>query len=192
MTLFDLWFIALVLTAIGTLISAVILAVQGRGGSALRLLGKLAICSVVYIGLVYGVTAVAKEPMLRVGEPECSDDWCIAVTRVQSGPAGGFNRYDVDLRIFSRALRVSQRELSAKDVYLVDAQWRRYDPVHSRAEVPLNVRLGPGESVNTSRRFDLPFDVHPVGIIVDRGAPPFCLIIGECDAFHKATMVRIE
>lgn len=191
MTLFDLWFIALFFTAIGTLVFAMVLAARGWRTRAWRLLGKLAMCAAAYIGLVYGVTAVAKEPVLRVGEPECSDDWCIAVTSVKSGPAG-VNRYEIGLRIFNRALRVSQRELVAKDVYLVDAQWRRYDPVRAGAEIPLNTLLGPGASVNISRRFDLPNGVRPKGLIVDRKAPPFCLIIGECEAFHKATMVRIQ
>jgi len=193
MTLFDLLFIALFFTAIGTLVVAAISALRGRRGRSFGVLRRLAFCTVAYIAIVYAVTALSRASVLRVGDPECDDDWCLAVQRVKRTQENAVARYDVTLRIFSRARRVAQREMGAKDVYLVDAQWKRYDPVPTGPEVPLNTLLQAGESVTASRRFELPPDVHDIGLLIDRTPIlPFCVIIGECGAFHRGTIVRID
>lgn len=75
MTVFDLLFIALFLIAAGTLITAIVLFFRGRRARALTALGKLAICAAGYITFVYAATALSKQPVLRVGDPACSDDW---------------------------------------------------------------------------------------------------------------------
>ncbi len=193
MTIFDLLFIVLFFTTLGTLIAAAVAALRGRRARALAILGRLALGAVAYIGIVYLATALSKQPVLRVSDPQCSDDWCIAVEGVKRTPKDAVTVYDVTLRIFSRAQRVTQREKLAKDVYLVDAHWKRYDPVLSGSEVPLNTLLQPSESVTTSRRFELPPESHDISLIVDRSPIlPICVIIGECGAFHKGTMVRID
>jgi hypothetical protein len=193
MTVYDLLFIALLITALGTLIAAVIAAFRGHRGRALAILRALALGAVVYVGIVYIATALSKQVVLRVGDPECSDDWCIAVERVERTPKNAVMDYNVTLRIFSRALRVAQRENVARDVYLVDARWKRYDPIRTGSEVPLNTLLQPGESVTTSRRFELPADDRGIGLIVDRSSIlPFCVIIGECGAFHKGALIRLD
>ena len=192
MTVFDLLFIALFLTAIGTLVVVAVSAFRGQRQHALGLLRRLAFCAVAYIAIVYAATALSPKVVLRVGDPECSDDWCIAVEGVKRTQQNAVARYDVTLRIFSRARRVAQRELAAKDVYLVDGRWRRYDPVLSGSEIPLNALLQAGESIITSRHFDLPADIHGIGLMVERSALPICVIIGECGAFHGDVMVRID
>jgi hypothetical protein len=81
----------------------------------------------------------------------------------------------------------------AKDVYLVDADWKRYDPIRTGVEVPLNTLLQAVESITTSRRFALPTAIHGVGLLIDRRPiSPICLIIGECGAFHRGIVVRID
>jgi hypothetical protein len=192
LTIFDLLFIALFLTAVVILIAAAGLAVRGRRVRALRILSKLAVGTVAYIGIVYAATAFSKQVVLRIGDPECSDDWCLAVEGVKRTPGNTIAVYDITLRIFSRARRVAQRELAAKDVYLVDNLWKRYDPVLAGQEVPLNTLLQPGESITSSRRFELPAYIHDIGLMVDRSPLPICVIIGECGAFHKGTIIRIQ
>lgn len=192
MTLYDLLFIALFLIAAGTLVTAVVLFFRGRKSRALTALGKLVLCSAGYIAFVYGATAMSKEHVLHVGDPECSDDWCFAVAGVRRTPMNTVTRFDVDLRIFSRARRVAQRELSAKDVYLVDSGWNRYDPIPAGTELPMNTLLQAGESKTTARRFDVPADAHGIGLMLEHGAFPFCLVIGECEAFHKGVVIRLE
>ena len=144
MTMFDLLFIALFLTAIGALIVAAVSGIRGRRARALGILRRLAFCAAAYIAIVYAATALSPRVVLRVGDPECSDDWCIAVQGVNRTHENALVRYDVTLRIFSRARRVAQREMGAKDVYLVDAHWKRYDPIHMGPEIPLNTLLQPG------------------------------------------------
>lgn len=193
MTVFDLLVIVLFFTAIGTLAAAGISAVRGRRAHAIQLLRRLAFCAVTYVTVVYAATALGKPVVLHVGDPQCDDDWCLAVANVERTPINGLVRYDVTLRIFSRARRVVQREMGAKDVYLVDARWRRYDPVHNGTAPPLNTVLQPGESVTTRRRFELPAGVRSLSLRIDRPSiVPICLVIGECEVFHKGTFVRIE
>ncbi|MGD0303001.1 MAG: hypothetical protein ABSE86_38520 [Bryobacteraceae bacterium] len=193
MTLFDLLFIVLVMTALATLIGAMISALRGHRARAFRILRTVAMAALVYVGIVYIAAAWAKPVVLKVGDPECSDDWCIAVDHVERTPKSALMIYEVTLRIFSRARRVAQRENVARDAYLVDAYWKRYDPILIGAEIPLNTLLQPGKSVSTSRRFELPVDARGIGLMVDRSSIlPFCLIIGECEAFHKGTVIRLD
>jgi len=193
MTFFDLLFIALVIAALATLIGAMISAIRGHRARALRILRTVALGALVYVGIVYIATAFSSPVVLRPGDPECDDDWCIAVERVERTPQNTIMIYDVSLRIFSRARRVAQRENVARDVYLVDAHWKRYNPILTGAEVPLNTLLQPGGSVSSRRRFELPMDAHGIGLMVDRSSIlPFCVIIGECEAFHKGTVVTLD
>jgi hypothetical protein len=66
------------------------------------------------------------------------------------------------------------------------------NPVRTGAEIPLNTLLQAGESVTTTRRFELPADARGIGLMVDRSSTPVCLVIGECEAFHKGTLVRLD
>ncbi|SPE40268.1 exported hypothetical protein [Candidatus Sulfopaludibacter sp. SbA3] len=193
MTIFDLLFIVLFLTAIGTLIAAIVSAFSGRRARALAILRMLVLCAASYIGIVYLATAFSRQTVLHVGDPQCSDDWCLAVDGVKRTPKNAVMLYDISLRIFSRARRVAQRENVAKDVYLLDAQHKRYDPVLTGAEIPLNTLLQPGESVTTTRTFQLPANASDIGLMVDRSSIlPVCVIIGECGAFHMGAIVRID
>lgn len=195
MTIFDLLFLVLFLTAAGTLIFSAVAALRGRRARALKLLGRLACGVLAYVGLVYAATALSSLVVLHAGDAECSDDWCIAVNGAQRTAKGATAEYDVKLLIFSRALGRPQRELAATDVYLVDSVWNRYDPVPNATNIPLNTLLQPGERIATERVFEVPAGAHGLGLRVGRsGSPvgPICLIIGECEAFHKGTVIRIE
>ncbi|HLK21359.1 MAG TPA: hypothetical protein VKT81_20550 [Bryobacteraceae bacterium] len=192
MTIFDLLFLALLALAAVTAAIAVATALRGQGRKAIGILRNLTIAAVLYVGIVYAVTAFSKRQILQVGDPECDDDWCLAVEHVRKSPQGALAIYDIDLRIFSRALRVAQREKVARDVYLVDASWKRYDPSPAPDEVPLSVLLQPGESIPTHRRFQVPTSATSLSLKIDRSSIlPFCVIIGECEAFHQGILVRL-
>jgi hypothetical protein len=53
------------------------------------------------------------------------------------------------------------------------------------------VLLQPGESVTAARTFEVAADAHPIGLVPDN-LLPVCPIIGECGAFHKATILKID
>jgi hypothetical protein len=193
MTIFDLLFIVLFLTAAVTVIMAIVSFLRGKRQRATTILRRLAYSSVAYVGIVYLATALSSAVVLHPRDPECYDDWCVDVEAAQrmAQPSGA--HYDVTLRIFSQARGRPQREALATDVYLLDSRQRRYDPILKGTEIPLNTLLQPGESVTTSRAFDLPSDAHDIGLVVGRRSPfPICLIIGECEAFHKGTIIRID
>jgi len=157
------------------------------------MLRKLAFCAAGYIGIVYAATAFSKQVVHEVGDPQCNDDWCIAVEGVERTPKDDNAIYLVTLRIFSRARRRAQRENIATDVYLVDSYGERYDPILDGSEIPLNTLLQPGESVTTRRRFELPKAAREIGLKVGHHMGlPVCLIIGECEAFHKGVITRIR
>jgi hypothetical protein len=193
MTVFDLFFIAMLLTTIVILIVAVVSAIQGKRTRAMTILCWLSVGAAIYIGMVYVATALSDPIVRRVGDAQCSDDWCLAVDTVQETPMIATTRYEITLRIFSRARARAQRELIASDVYLVDSEWRHYDPVLVGSELPLDTLLQPGETVSTHRTFFLPAGAHDVGLkIAHRAILPICLIIGECEAFHKGPIIRIR
>jgi hypothetical protein len=190
-TPFDLLFILLFLATLATLIAVVGNGIRGRKARALALLRRLVYCSAGYLALVYIATAFWQPAVLHPGDPDCNDDWCIAVAGVKHTADGAAVRYEVALRIFSRARGRAQREGLATDVYLVDSQWRRYDPVRDASDIPLNTLLQPGESKTTRRVFEVPADAKLLGLAVGRSELPVCVIIGECSAFHKGTRIQL-
>jgi hypothetical protein len=195
-TLFDLVFLLAVLATLGTLVAASVLALAGRRSTSLRLLGGLAVSAAAYLVVGLAVALLAPPRMLSVGDPWCFDDWCLTVEKVATTSGTSGLAYDIDLRLSSRARRISQRARGAW-VYLIDERGRRYPPDPDPSAVPLDVLLGPGESVNTSRTFHTPADARPVGLITGHGGP-YCgpmdlLVIGAAGCvFHKPPMVRIR
>jgi hypothetical protein len=192
-TVFDLFFILLVLICFVTLVAAGVRAIQDGPRQAWRTLRNLLLCAMCYIGIVYAATAVSHLRVHRVGDPQCNDDWCLSIDDVQRTAKDSYADVDVTLRVFSRAARRAQRELIATDVYLVDGAWNRYDPILDGSEIPLNTLLQPRQSVTTRRRFRVPEHAHLLGLrLGHRDLLPVCLIIGECEAFHKGEILRLD
>jgi hypothetical protein len=187
MGIFDLLFILVFLAAVATLLSAASFAIRGKGGRALAILRKLGICAAAYFAVIVTTSLFWPRTVLHVGEPQCFDDWCIAV---QSATAG--RHFTVALRLFSTARRVSQREWNVV-VYLCDRQGHRYDPVPNPSDVPFDVQLGPGESVTATRLFDLPAGASDPGLVIthEGGFPIGWFIIGYETWFHKPAIVRL-
>jgi hypothetical protein len=186
MNLFDLLFIVLFLAAVVTLLRAAIFAVRGRGRPALATLRRLTICAAAYLAVVAITSIFLPRTVLRPGEPHCFDDWCVAIESATRQPAGGGAAYTVTLRMFSQARGISQRERNLA-IYVTDNRGRRFDPVSRPSDTPLDIRLGPQESVTTTRVFDLPSDAHQPGVVVthEGGFPIGWLIIGYETWFHK-------
>jgi hypothetical protein len=195
MTFFDLLFIVLFLSAIGTLVVAAASAARGKGAWALILMQRLAVSAAVYFVTLLAVSLASPQRFAALGDDQCSDDWCIAAANVRRTPAGARTLYEVTFRLSSRAQRVSQREHGVT-VYLRDARGRRYDPDPAVSAVPFDVELQPGQAVDVMRVFTVPSSAAGVGLVVTRegaGAGPGCCIIGDESSFlHKKTIVRLE
>ncbi len=189
MTLFDLLFMLLFLTAVGVLVSCLVSARRGQGAQAGRRLRTLGVAVLFYLAVVAGVSLLTPRRVFAVGEDQCSDDWCIAV---QGASRTGDSALAVTFRIASRALRVTQRERFVV-VYLRDSGGRRYDPDPAPGQPPFDTELGPGAFVGTQRVFHVPPHAAGLGVIVTRaGDVPFprCCIIGT-GLFHKDPVVPV-
>lgn len=189
MTLFDLLFIVLFLTAVCVLVSCLVSVLRGRAAQAGRRLRTLGVAVLFYMAIVVGVSLLAPRRVVAVSEDQCSDDWCIAVL---GATRTGDSAVAVGFRIASRARRVTQRERFVV-VYLRDSDGRRYDPDPAPGQPPFDVELGPGAVVGTQRVFHVPPHAAGLGIVFTRaGDIPFprCCIIGT-GLFHKDPVVLI-
>jgi len=188
-TPFDVVFILLFLTAVAVLVSALVTALRGHRAAALRRLRTLALATLAYMAIVAVTSLLARRAEFAVGERQCSDDWCIAVS--DAGPLSD-TTIRVTFQLSSRARRVTQRERFVV-AYLRDSAGHRYDPDPAPDQQPFDVPLGPGESVGTERVFRVSRNAHGLGVVVTReGDVPFprCCIIGT-GIFHKDAIVAL-
>ena len=194
-TIFDLIFLLAGLVTAVTLFRATIMAIRGRRAEVLRILRTWGIGAFAYAACGLAVALLAPQRVMAIGDPWCFDDWCLKVEGVKSATSAGLVAYQADLRLSSVARRVSQRALGAW-IYLIDDTGHRYAPDSDAAAIPLDVRLGPGESVTTSRTFRVPASVSHLGLITGHGGP-YCgvgvLIIGGGGClFDRPAMIRIR
>lgn len=193
MTAFDLLFLLLFFTALGTLFVAVWMALRKTFVRAGRILRMLLLCTCAYIAIVAAVSLFSPRRILKPDACECFDDWCIAIAGVKRSPESDGIRYSVDLRLSSRARRVTQRENNLA-VYLTDNRHRRYDPVVYSFTTPFNVPLQPQESVIVGRSFLIPAEAKAVGLVIthEGGFPIGWFIIGYDTWFRKPAVVQLE
>ncbi len=193
MCVFDLLFILLVLGSLVTWITAACFAFRRDFRRARRLALRFLASAAVYIAVVIIVSLVLPRRALGIGESQCFDDWCITVADYKRSPEGAGNRYKLDLRLSSRAHRVSQRENNLA-VYLTDANGRRYNPVAAGSTGELSVRLRPQESVLVSRSFLTPAEASGIGAVIthEGGFPIGWFIVGYDTWFRKPPVVVLR
>lgn len=192
MTPFDLLFILLFLLALSTLVLAITFVLRRQFARGRRILWRLLICASIYMLIVIAVSLFLPRRVFKLGESQCFDDWCVAVTAVHKVPEGDLVRYTVDLRLSSRALRVPQRELHVA-LYLLDSRGRHYNPQFNPSDAPFDVLLQPQESAVATRSFLLPADATQVSAVIthEGGFPIEWFIIGYDAWFHKPPLIEI-
>lgn len=196
MTIFDLFFLACALATAISVTTAVIFVLRGRRSKAFGIARAWGIAALCYLATALTVDFFKPQRVLAVGAPWCLDDWCLQVENVDRETDGSKVSYDIKLRIFSTARGVSQRANGAW-LYLIDERSRRYEANSDPSAIPLTIKLGPGQVVVTSRRFEVPADVGALGLITGHGGP-YCgamslLIIGEGGClFNRPTLVRVN
>ncbi|MGH9775701.1 MAG: hypothetical protein ACRD50_12215 [Candidatus Acidiferrales bacterium] len=193
MSLFDLLFILSFLASVATLITAAVCAICKRGPRALRILRAYAICLGIYLGIVAIASLFVPRRVLRVGEPECFDDWCISVESFSSTPRQNGVSNVVRFQLSSRAGRVTQREKNVV-VYLTDNHGRRFDPALDSSAVPFDAQLQPQQSIATTRVFEVPADTSGLGLVIahEGGFPIGWFIIGDEAWFRKPAIVPLR
>jgi hypothetical protein len=195
MNVFEPLFLLLAMIAIGTVLTAVILAAFGRWRRALRLLWRLAIGAAVYLTIVILVSRFARPREYQLHDPRCFDDWCITVNGAMRHPSPPFQGSNimVSLRLTNRARGTSMGEKGTV-VYLVDEDDHRYDPLRDPMAFPFEEKLAPGNSVTTFRYFNVPDDGRRVGLVYahEGGFPIELLIIGEGGWFQQPPIVWLN
>lgn len=181
--IYDLLFLAVLLLSTVTLISTAILAISGHARGALRILRIWGISATAYLGTAAAVSFSLPLKVFHLGDIQCEDDWCLAVERaVRISP----NIYEVTLRMINQAQRVAQRNNNVLIVYLTDDRGARYPSLPAPDAPAFNTQLQPGETVVTTRRFNVPPDARDLGLII--GPQRWLPIIGR-EPFQK-TIVR--
>ena len=192
MSVFDLLFLFSALATIVTLATALVLALAGRRTSAAGIFKAWAAAAAVYLAADILSHAFLPLAVVYPHDPQCSDDWCSVVEKA-GRDAPGSETYRVALRIYSRALRVPQRERDLV-LYLTDSAGRRYDPDPQAGDVPFDTLLQPGESAVAMRTFRVPPTVRRLDLSLVKaggGFPIGALIIGR-SPFDRRTVVRLE
>ena len=185
MSLFDLLFILFFLAAVGTLLFAAWLALRRRLARARLILFRLVVSAVAYMAIVITVSLLSPRHIVKLGDPQCFDDICVAIAGFERAPERDSIRYRVDVKLSSRARRVAQRENNLA-VYLIDSRGQRFNAIANQSAAPFNALLGPGESAIASRSFVVPDQAAGVSaVIAHEGGFPIAWFIIGYDAWFR-------
>ena len=192
MTIFDLVFILCFFATVMALSTAAFLAIRGQQGRSLRMLRWLGFGIAMYAGVLLLTSAFSPQDYAAIGDRQCGDDWCLAVTGARVARHGATAEVEVEFRIESRATRIDQRE-HAVTVFLRDSAGNRFEPIADSADVPFDTLIHPGQTIATHRRFVVPDRIRIEGITIARKGIPECCIIGhEGSLLHRQTIVRLQ
>ena len=166
MTIFDLLFLASFLVSVITLAAAAYVAMRGRVPRAFSILRVWLVCAALYLGVSVAVAYAAPQRVIAAGEPWCFDDWCLTVEKVHTR-----TRFTMSTSRF----RVLRSASPSGPTELGSTCGMRTIAITTRARFrggPLDVLLQPGESVAAKRSFQVPADVHELGLVTGHGGPP--------------------
>jgi hypothetical protein len=150
---------------------------------------------VVYLCVVIGVSLGQGQRVVAVGEPQCFDEMCFRVIRVEEVPGflirDGRRLFRVSVQVTNRG-RKAQRDKLIR-AYLVDGQGRRWEMSPGVSGVQLTARVAGGGSVVSEPVFKVAGDASGLGLVLTHGRwQPGLLVIGDSDSLlHKKTVVRL-
>ena len=150
---------------------------------------------VVYLCVVMGVSLGQRQRVVAMGEPQCFDDMCFRVIRVEEVP--GFLIRDQQ-RLLRVSVQVTNRGRRAQSdglirTYLVDGQGRRWERSAGVNGVQLTSRVAGGDSVVSEPVFKVAADAAGLGLVLTHGRwQPGVLVIGDSDSLlHRKTVVAL-
>ena len=156
-------------TAFGLVISVGILVAR-----KVRTAAKVAAASVAALAFYFVAATtiwwVSPGRIIKLGDSYCWDLWCMGIDKVNATPRGQEMIYKIDVHFFSDANTVKTSTDDAL-VYLVDDRGRRFSLVDDRSVTPINTRLDPGQSLNTSLTFVAPPDATHLFLTGDAPLP---------------------
>jgi hypothetical protein len=196
MNLRELLLLALVgWTAIGA-IGVTISLVRRERAKAFRHLGWIAGVWAAYLAVLVAVSLRQPQKTVAIGQDQCYDEMCFAVTGVEQVP--GFLIHDgsrllrVSVRITNHAHGRTESEKLIR-AYLVDAQGRRWEESAAISGVPLTARVPAGDSVVSEPVFKVAGNATGLGLVFTHGQRQSgVLVIGASDSLlHRRTVVPL-
>ncbi len=160
----------------------------GARGVARRTTVRWAVGALAYFAVLVVVSMVQPTRVVPLGDDECFDDWCIAVTSVEPADA----RMVVTLRVSNRGRGRTQAEPDAY-VYLRDNEGRVLPPLGpstAHATASLGDQIPAGQSQTVRVEFDMPPDGHAWSLVKARRTRfPGSVIIGDPSSLlHRPTV----
>lgn len=169
--------------------------VKREHAKATRGLGWIVVVWVAYLCVLIGVSLKEKQRVVVVGQEQCFDEMCFAVTGVDEVP--GFPVQDgrrllrVSVRIRNKGHKAESEALM--QAYLVDAQGRLWGESPGLSGVRLMAMVTPGGSVVSEPVFAVATDATGLKLVFTRGQrQPGVLVIGDSDSLlHRRTVVPL-
>jgi hypothetical protein len=168
---------------------------RGERDRVRRGVGWLVGIWVAYVAVVVGVSLAQRQKVVQIGEPQCFDEMCFTVMRVEEVP--GYLIRD-GRRLIRASVEVRNRGRKAQSegliwAYLVDAQGRRWEESAGVEGVGLTARVAGGGVVLSEPVFKVAGDATGLGLVLTRGRwQPGLLVIGDSDSLlHRRTVVEL-
>lgn len=190
----------LLLTLVGWTIVGIagvtITLLRGERATARRHAGWIAGIWALYLAVLVGTSIVQRQRVMQIGQDQCFDEMCFAVTNVEELPGflirDGSRLVRVSVRITNRGRGKPESEELIK-AYLLDAKGRRWEQSTGISGVRLTAAVGPGSSVISEPVFKVAPDASALGLVFTHGhKQPGVLVIGNSDSlWHKPTIVML-
>ncbi len=145
--------------------------------------------------VLIGVSLEQRQKVLTIGAPQCFDDMCFTVTRVEEVPGflirDGRRLVRVTVQVMNRGGKAQSEGLIS--AYLVDAKGRAWEESLGVNGVNLTARVAGGDSVTSEPVFKVSADATGLGLVLTHGRwQPGVLVIGDPDSLlHRKTVVAL-
>ena len=204
MTLYELVFILLFL---GSALSLIFSALYRKRAVSKQIL--MALCSVwaVYLVILAVADALRPQKVFKVGEEQCFDEMCFAVTNAQTmsaqapdpSQATANQLYVVTIRVTSHSRGRTQAEGGLRGrlydhgtyINVSEAAQKNYDNQHGPSS-RLTQKIAPGQSLLSVLVFEVPQRFTNPALTLDHGFTPGYFVIGESPFFHKPDIHQIR
>jgi hypothetical protein len=167
---------------------------RGERGRMRRGVGWLVGVWAAYVMVVVGVSLAQRQKVVQIGEPQCFDEMCFTVIRVEEVP--GYLIRDGRLIRVSVEVRNRGRKAQSEGLiwaYLVDAQGRRWEESAGVEGVGLTARVTGRGAVVSEPVFKVTGDAKGLGLVLTHGRwQAGLLVIGDSDSLlHRRTVVEL-
>lgn len=148
----------------------------------------------IYMAVLVSVSMKQPQKVVAIGQDQCFDEMCFAVTGVQELPGylirDGSRLVRVSVRISNHGKQKPQSEKLLK-AYLMDKQGRRWAESTAISGVRLTGRVAAGNSVVSEPVFKVAKDATGLRLVLTHGRrQPGILVIGDPDSLlHRPTVV---